>query len=65
MNFYPHNNHELAKPKERPFLKLNRKITDVQLGVIKTFKEADIRTISTYSYLVEEAGGFENVGFIK
>ena len=24
-----------------------------------------IRTVSTYSYLVEEAGGFENVGFIK
>ena len=24
-----------------------------------------IRTVNTYSYLVEEAGGFENVGFIK
>ena len=43
----------------------NRKITDAQLGVIRTFKEAGIRTVSTYSYLVEEARGFENVGFIK
>ena len=58
-------NHELAKAEERSFLRSNRKITDAQLGVIKTFKEVGIRTISAYSYLVEEAGGFENVGFIK
>ncbi|XP_050263954.1 protein FAR1-RELATED SEQUENCE 5-like [Quercus robur] len=64
-HFNPTHNHELAKPEERPFLRSNRKITDAQLGVIKTFKEAGIRTISAYSYLVEEAGGFENVGFIK
>ena len=64
-HFNPTHNHELAKPEERPFLRSNRKITNAQLGVIKTFKEAGIRTISAYSYLVEEAGGFENVGFIK
>ena len=64
-HFNPTHNHELAKPEERPFLRSNRKITDAQLGVIKTFKEAGIRTISAYSYLVEEAGEFENVGFIK
>ncbi|KAL4644901.1 hypothetical protein ACB092_02G197600 [Castanea dentata] len=65
MHFNPTHNHELAKPEERSFLRSNRKITDAQLGVIKTFKEAGVRTISTYSYLVEEVGGFENVGFIK
>ncbi|KAL4614847.1 hypothetical protein ACB092_07G082600 [Castanea dentata] len=64
-HFNPTHNHELAKPEERPFLRSNRKITDAKLGVIKTSKEAGIRTISAYSYLVEEAGGFENVGFIK
>ncbi|XP_030941257.1 protein FAR1-RELATED SEQUENCE 5-like [Quercus lobata] len=64
-HFNSNHNHELAKPEERPFLRSNRKITDAQLGVIRTFKEAGIRTVSTYSYLVEEAGGFENVGFIK
>ena len=65
IHFNPTHNHELVKPEERPFLRLNRKIIDAQLSVIKTFKEAGIRTISAYSYLVEEAGGFENVGFIK
>ena len=64
-HFNSNHNHELTKPEERPFLRSNRKITNAQLGVIKTFKEACIRTISAYSYLGEEAGGFENVGFIK
>ena len=64
-HFNPNHNYEHAKPKERPFLRSNWKITDAQLGVIRSFKEASIRTASTYSYLVEEARGFENVGFIK
>ena len=55
-HFNSNHNHELTKPEERPFLRSNRKITNAQLG---------IRTISSYSYLGEEAGGFENVGFIK
>ena len=64
-HFNSKHNHELAKPEERPFLRLNQKINDAQLGVIKTFKETGIRTISAHSYLAEEVGGFENVGFIK
>ncbi|KAL4596109.1 hypothetical protein ACB092_12G140700 [Castanea dentata] len=64
-HFNPTHNHEPAKREERSFLRSNRKITDATLGVIKTFKEAGIRTISAYSYLVEEVGGFENVRFIK
>ena len=64
-HFNSNHNHELPKPEERPFLRLNQKINDAKLGVIKTFKEAGIRTISTRSYLAEEVGGFENVGFIK
>ena len=55
-HFNSNHNHELTKPEERPFLRSNRKITNAQLG---------IRTISAYSYLGEEARGFENVGFIK
>ena len=39
-HFNPNHNHEFAKPEERPFLRSNRKITDAQLGVIRTFKEA-------------------------
>ncbi|KAL0007690.1 hypothetical protein SO802_009192 [Lithocarpus litseifolius] len=64
-HFNSNHNHELAKSKEVPFLRSNRTITDAKLGVIKTFKEDYIRTISAYSYLAEEAGGFGNVGFIK
>ena len=64
-HFNLNNNHEFAKSEERPFLRSNREITDAQLGIIRTFKEASIKTVSTYSYLVEKAGGFENVGFIK
>ena len=64
-HFNSNHNHELTKPEERPFLRLNQKINDARLGVIKTFKEAGIRTISAHSYLAEEVGGFENVGFIK
>ena len=64
-HFNPTHNHELAKPEEMSFLRSNQKITDAQLGVIKTFKEVGIRKISAYSYLVKEARGFENVGFIK
>ena len=33
--------------------------------MIKTSKEAGIRTISAHSYLVKEVEGFGNVGFIK
>ncbi|XP_075640541.1 protein FAR1-RELATED SEQUENCE 5-like [Castanea sativa] len=43
IHFNPTHNHELAKLEERPFLRSNRKITDAQLGVIKTFKEAGHR----------------------
>ena len=64
-HFNLNHNHEFAKSEERPFLRSNREITDTQLGIIRTFKEASIKTVSTYSYLVEKAGGFENVGFIK
>ena len=58
-HFNSNHNHELAKPEEIPFLRLNQKINDAQLGVIKTFKEACIRTISTHSYLVEEVEGLK------
>ncbi len=34
-------------------------------SVIKTFKEMGIRKIGAYSYLFEENGGFDNVGFTK
>ncbi|CAL8997118.1 unnamed protein product [Prunus brigantina] len=63
--FVPEHNHELAKPEERQFLRSNRKVSDSNLGVIKTMVGAGIRTTNTYSYLAEEVGGSQNVGFTK
>ncbi|KAL4625984.1 hypothetical protein ACB092_05G063800, partial [Castanea dentata] len=64
-SFNSKRNHELAKAEQRQFLRSNRKITDAYVGVIKTFKEAGIRTINAYSYLAEESGGFANIGFTR
>ncbi|CAN6686384.1 unnamed protein product [Malus baccata var. baccata] len=63
--FFSQHNHELAKPEERQFLRSNRKVSEAQLGVIKTMAAAGIRTTNTYSYLAEEAGGSQNVGFTQ
>ena len=38
-HFNPNHNYELVKPKERPFLRSNRKITYAQLGVIRSLKK--------------------------
>ena len=38
-HFDPNHNYELVKPKERPFLRSNRKITYAQLGVIRSLKK--------------------------
>ncbi|BFG40417.1 hypothetical protein CerSpe_266900 [Prunus speciosa] len=64
-HFVPEHNHELSKPEERQFLRSNRKVSDSNLGVIKTMVGVGIRTTNTYSYLAEEVGGSQNVGFTK
>ncbi|KAI5354061.1 hypothetical protein L3X38_006956 [Prunus dulcis] len=64
-HFVSEHNHELAKPEERQFLRSNKKVSDSNLGVIKTMVGARISTTNTYSYLAEEVGGSQNVGFTK
>ncbi|CAB4313498.1 unnamed protein product [Prunus armeniaca] len=64
-HFVSEHNHELAMPEERQFLRSNRKVSEAHLGVIKTMVDAGIRTTNTYSYLSEEVGGSQNVGFTK
>ncbi|KAK9931792.1 hypothetical protein M0R45_019056 [Rubus argutus] len=64
-HFHAEHNHDFAKPEERPFLRSNRRISDAHKGVIKTMFGAGIRTTKTYSYLAEEVGGSQNVGFTK
>lgn len=63
--FDSEHNHELAKAEQRQFLRSNQKITYANLGVIKTFKEAYIKTINADSYLAQENGGFANIGFTR
>ena len=38
-HFDPNHNYKLVKPEEIPFLRSNRKITDAQLGVIRSLKK--------------------------
>ncbi|XP_024162586.1 protein FAR1-RELATED SEQUENCE 5-like [Rosa chinensis] len=64
-HFHAEHNDELAKPEERPFLRSNRKMYEAHKGVIKTMRDARIGTIKTYSYLAEEVGRSQNVGFTK
>ncbi|XP_061999391.1 protein FAR1-RELATED SEQUENCE 5-like [Rosa rugosa] len=63
--FVPEHNHKLAEPEERPFLRSNQKVLEAHKGVIRSMKNAGMSTINTYSYLAEEVGGSQNVGFTK
>ncbi|XP_024165441.1 protein FAR1-RELATED SEQUENCE 5-like [Rosa chinensis] len=63
--FVPEHNHKLAELEERQFLRSNRKVSNAHQGVIRSMKTAGMSTINTYSYLAEEVGGSQNVGFTK
>ena len=64
-HFHVEHNHNFANPEERPLLRSNRRMSDAHKGVVKTMFGAGIRTTKTYSYLAEEVGGSQNVGFTK
>ena len=61
--FNPKHNHELALPSERHLLRSGRRISKPKTGLIDSMANAYISTKNTYSYLIEELGGSENVGF--
>ena len=61
--FNPKHNHELATPSERHLLRSGRRISKPKAGVIKSMVNAGISTKNVFSYLTEEVGGSENVGF--
>nr|XP_011459808.1 PREDICTED: protein FAR1-RELATED SEQUENCE 5-like [Fragaria vesca subsp. vesca] len=63
--FVSEHNHRLATPEERQFLRCNRKVAEAHKGVIRSMKSAGMSTVNTYSYLSEEVGGPQNVGFTK
>ncbi|PKU77617.1 protein FAR1-RELATED SEQUENCE 5-like [Dendrobium catenatum] len=58
-------NHELAKPDDQHLLRSSGHITEENTSVLKSMADAGIRTINAFSYLSEEVGGVENLGFTK
>ncbi|KAL0907915.1 hypothetical protein M5K25_022370 [Dendrobium thyrsiflorum] len=58
-------NHELAKPDDQHLLRSSRHITDESASVLKSMSDAGISTVNAFTYLSEEVGGVENLGFTK
>ncbi|CAL2247213.1 unnamed protein product [Prunus armeniaca] len=62
-NFEPHHNHQLATPLESPYLRCNRVVTKSDLAQAVGMRRALFRTCQTYEYMVDQCGGYLNVGF--
>ncbi|KAF4350603.1 hypothetical protein F8388_018419 [Cannabis sativa] len=60
-----HHTHALAKSHEKPFVRSNRKLTELVREVALLMKRAGIKTSHIWQYLVEIYGGWEKVGCIK
>ncbi|XP_022899265.1 protein FAR1-RELATED SEQUENCE 5-like [Olea europaea var. sylvestris] len=60
-----HHKHELARPEQRQFLRLGRRVSNAQANVINSMVNAGIGPTKTYFYLANEVGGAENIGFTK
>ncbi|KAK8945215.1 hypothetical protein KSP39_PZI007880 [Platanthera zijinensis] len=61
--FVEEHNLPLAMKNEVHLLRSQRKISKVKGGLLKM--DNGIRTVHAYNFLVDEVGGFENVGFCK
>ncbi|KAK8921873.1 Protein FAR1-RELATED SEQUENCE 7 [Platanthera zijinensis] len=58
-------NHPLAVDNEAHLLRSHRKISRVQVGLLKNMVSSGIRTVHAYNFLADQVGGYENVGFCK
>ncbi|KAL0919012.1 hypothetical protein M5K25_011077 [Dendrobium thyrsiflorum] len=56
---------ELTGLEDQHLLRSCRNISDEKAPVLKLMTEAGIRTIDAFTYLADEVGGLENVGFSK
>ncbi|XP_038697766.1 protein FAR1-RELATED SEQUENCE 5-like [Tripterygium wilfordii] len=56
-------NHELIKEEQRHLIRSGRKISQTSKGVISSLANAGIGATKAYSYIANEAGGVENLGF--
>ncbi|BBN67508.1 FAR1-related sequence 5 [Prunus dulcis] len=62
-NFEPHHNHQLVTPLESPYLRCNRVVRNSDLAQAVGMRRALVRTCQTYEYMVDQCGGYLNVGF--
>ncbi|PKU77322.1 Protein FAR1-RELATED SEQUENCE 5 [Dendrobium catenatum] len=52
-------------PEDRHLLRSCRNVCDVKASVLKVMTDAGIRTIDVFSFLADEVGGVENIGFTR
>ncbi|XP_050229295.2 protein FAR1-RELATED SEQUENCE 5-like [Mercurialis annua] len=63
--FVDEHNHLFASPTKRYLLKSVRSVSLSKGVVLNSMVNAGIRTINAYSYMAQEGGGAENIGFTK
>ncbi|PKU84428.1 Protein FAR1-RELATED SEQUENCE 5 [Dendrobium catenatum] len=63
--FIENHNHDLPRPEDRHLLRSCRNVCDEKAYVLKSMREARIRTIDAFSFLADEVGGVENIGFTR
>ncbi|XP_050207227.2 protein FAR1-RELATED SEQUENCE 5-like [Mercurialis annua] len=63
--FVDEHNHSFATPEERHLLRSVRTVTGSKGKVLKSMMNVGIRAIDAFSYMAEESGGPENLGFTK
>ncbi|PKU65247.1 Protein FAR1-RELATED SEQUENCE 5 [Dendrobium catenatum] len=63
--FIENHNHDLPRPEDRHLLRSCRNMCDEKASVLKAMTDAGIRTIDAFSFLADEVGGVENIGFTR
>ncbi|KAI0519746.1 hypothetical protein KFK09_007205 [Dendrobium nobile] len=63
--FIENHNHDLPRPEDRHLLRSCRNMCDEKAYVLKAMTDAGIRTTDASSFLADEVGGVENIGFTR
>ena len=61
--FITEHSHSLTRPEHRHFEKSHRHVRESDLAQVNAFRKVSVRTCRAYEYLVDQAGGYEFVGF--
>ncbi|XP_020686080.1 protein FAR1-RELATED SEQUENCE 5-like [Dendrobium catenatum] len=63
--FIENHNHDLPRPEDRHLLRSCRNMCDEKASVLKAMTDTRIRTTDAFSFLADEVGGVENIGFTR